>query len=191
MSVSKRVKPENLIHVRDLTQANAALGEIAQLKRNIEIIETDMNDSIDRIKRAADAFAAPRRARLEALANGLSAFAEFNKNSLFAKKRGVELSFGTLGFRRSSEIKPKGRGTWAQVLNKIKELGASEAIRIREDVNRDTLRAWPEERLEILGVTRVDKDLFWYELKTETLNPDSTGSKPATAGAPNHEENAS
>ncbi|MEO5334124.1 MAG: host-nuclease inhibitor Gam family protein [Magnetococcus sp. YQC-5] len=170
MSTSRRIKPENFVHVRDLQQANAALGEIAQLQRNIDIIEADMNDSIDRIKRASDAFAAPRRSRLEALANGLLAFAEFNKEILFDKKRGLELSFGTLGFRRSSEIKPKGRGTWAQVLDKIKELGVGEAIRIREDVNREALRNWSEERLGLLGISRVDKDVFWYELKTENLD---------------------
>ncbi|MBF0125702.1 MAG: host-nuclease inhibitor Gam family protein [Magnetococcales bacterium] len=182
MSVSKRVKPENIVHVRDLQQANAALGEIAQLQRNIEIIETDMNESIDRIKRAADAFAAPRRARLESLANGLSAFAEFNKGTLFEKRRGVELSFGVLGFRRSSEIKPKGRGTWAQVLDRIKELGVGEAIRIREDVNRELLRGWPEERLELLGVSRIEKDLFWYELKTTSLATGTSGSAGASIG---------
>lgn len=176
MSVNKRVKPENIVHVRDLQQANVVLGEMAQLKRNIDIIEADMNESIDRIKRAADAFSAPRRTRLEALANGLLAFAEFNKETLFGKRRGLELSFGMLGFRRSSEIKPHGRGTWAQVLDKIKELGIGEAIRIREDVNRETLRGWPEERLELLGVQRMDKDVFWYELKSTLLHPDKAAS---------------
>ncbi len=174
MSVSKRIKPENLVHIRDLKQANAALGEISQLKRNIEIIEADMNESIDRIKRAADAFSAPRRTRLEALANGILAFAEFNKEILFDKRRGIELSFGGFGFRRSSEIRPKGRGTWAQVLDKIKELGSHEVIRIREDVNRDQLRGFSDEKLELLGVKRIEKDIFWYEIKTETITQNQT-----------------
>ncbi|MBF0438740.1 MAG: host-nuclease inhibitor Gam family protein [Magnetococcales bacterium] len=173
MSVTKRHKPENLVHVRDLTQANAVLGEIAQLKRNIETIEADMNDSIDRIKRSAEAFAAPRHARLNALANGLLAFAEFNKEALFVKRRGIELSFGELGFRRSSELKPKARGTWAQVLDTLKGVGAGEAIRVREDVNREVLRLWSDERLQLVGVQRVEKDIFWYEVKTETLNQET------------------
>ncbi|MBF0212018.1 MAG: host-nuclease inhibitor Gam family protein [Magnetococcales bacterium] len=170
MAVSKRNKPDNLVAVRDLQEANTVLGEIAQLKRSIDAIEADMNDTIDRIKRSAEAFSAPRRARLDALTNGLLAFAEFNKESLFTKKRALELSFGMLGFRRSSELKPQGRGTWAQVLDKIKALGMAEALRVREEVNRETLRAWPEERLGVLGVRRVEKDLFWYELKMESLD---------------------
>ncbi|MBF0192870.1 MAG: host-nuclease inhibitor Gam family protein [Magnetococcales bacterium] len=173
MTVSKRNKPDNLVVVRDLKEANGVLGEIAQLKRSIDAIEADMNASIDRIKRSAAAFSAPRRARLEALANGLLAFAEFNKESLFVKRRGIELSFGVLGFRKSNELKPQGRGTWAQVLGKIKELGVVEGIRVREDVNREAMRGWSDERLEMLGVRRVEKDLFWYELKLESLNPET------------------
>ncbi|MBF0179247.1 MAG: host-nuclease inhibitor Gam family protein [Magnetococcales bacterium] len=187
MSVRKRIKPENIIHVRDLQQANAALGEIAQLARNLEIISADMNESIDRIKRASEAFAAPRRARLEALANGLSAFAEFHKATLFEKRRGIELTFGAFGFRRSSEVKPTGRGTWAQVLERIKELGEREVIRIREDVNRDALRAWSEERLALLGVDRIDKDVFWYEPKTAALSQEAARGLPMDAVA-NREE---
>lgn len=176
MAVSRRNKPDNLVPVRDLQEANTVLGEIAQLKRNIDAIEADMNDTIDRIKRSAEAFSAPRRARLDALTNGLLAFAEFNKATLFARRRGIELSFGVLGFRRSNALKPAGRGTWAQVLEKIKALGVTEALRVREEVNRESLRGWPEERLEMLGVRRVEKDLFWYEVNVESLQP--TGNHP-------------
>ncbi|MBF0628899.1 MAG: host-nuclease inhibitor Gam family protein [Magnetococcales bacterium] len=170
MAAGRRIKPDNLVCVRDLQEANTVLGEIAHLKRSIDAIEADMNESIDKIKRSAEAFSAPRRMRLDALTNGLSAFAEFNKESVFAHRRGVELSFGMMGFRRSSELKPQGRGTWAQVLEKIKELGIPEALRVREDVNREALRGWSEERLKLLGVRRVEKDLFWFALKMENLN---------------------
>ncbi|MBF0370678.1 MAG: host-nuclease inhibitor Gam family protein [Magnetococcales bacterium] len=169
MASRKRIKPKSPVIVRDLEHANQVLGEIAHLKRNISAIETDMNQSIDRIKAAAEAFAAPRRSRLDALTAGLTAFAEYHKEGLFKKKRSVDLAFGHLGFRRSSEIKPKPRSKWALILNRIKELGYRDAIRIREDVNREALRDWPEERLAMVGARRMDKDLFWFELKEEGL----------------------
>lgn len=181
MTERKRKPSKPTLHIRDLPEADRILSEMAQLQRSLEAIEADMNASIDKIKQSAAAFAAPRRERLASLANGLSAFAEINKENLFDKRRGVELSFGTLGFRRSSELKPQGRGTWGEVLNKIKELGVTEALRIREEVNRETLRAWPDDRLQGVGVQRVEKDLFWYEIKTEHFQTEGIW-KEATIG---------
>ncbi|NGZ06358.1 MAG: host-nuclease inhibitor protein Gam [Magnetococcales bacterium] len=170
MAARKRKQSQPSMTVADLHAANQVLGEIAQLQRSLHAIEADMHASIDKIKQSALAFAAPRRARLARLARGLSAFAETHKESLFAKRRGVELACGALGFRRSSRLKPQGRGSWDQVLDRIKELGATEALRIREDVNREALRGWPDARLQEVGVNRVEQDLFWYEVKLDLLH---------------------
>ncbi|MBF0416759.1 MAG: host-nuclease inhibitor Gam family protein [Magnetococcales bacterium] len=152
------------------------MGEIAHVQRSLDAIHMDMHESIERIKRASEAFAAPRRARLEALVAELSTFAERNKPLLFARKRGIELTHGMLGFRRTRAIRPPIRGGWGGVLQKIKALGASEAIRVREDVNRAVLRGWSVERLAQLGIESVRSDLFWYELKVDNLHPDATPS---------------
>ncbi|WP_457571290.1 host-nuclease inhibitor Gam family protein [Desulfovulcanus sp.] len=164
-----RRKPKNLYPIKDLQQANQAMAEIKELKRSLEQIEHDLNDTIDRAKANAEAKAAPIQSRLEALENGLLAFAEYNKEELFAKKRTVEVMHGLLGYRRSKEIKTKPKITWAMVLGKIKELGFKEAIRIKEQVNKEELRTWTDERLNLIGARRVEKDSFWYEVKEENL----------------------
>ena len=43
-----RVKPKNLYPIKDLAAANAAMAEIAGIKRSIANIESTMNESIDR-----------------------------------------------------------------------------------------------------------------------------------------------
>ena len=53
----------------------------------------------------------------------------------------------------------------AMVLGKLEELGFEKGIRINKTVNKDVLRTWPDERLELVGARRVEKDDFWYELK--------------------------
>ncbi|MEO5376238.1 MAG: host-nuclease inhibitor Gam family protein [Magnetococcus sp. DMHC-6] len=164
-----QVNPEHLIIVRDLNHANAILGEIAGLKRKISAIEADMNTSIERIKTAAEAFASPRRIRLEALANGLAAFAEYHKTEMFTHRRSIPLNFGVIGFRRANEIKPKPSIKWLDVLQKLKELGLFSAIRQREEINKDALRHWSEEQLDQIGAQRLEKDQFWYEIKEEIL----------------------
>jgi hypothetical protein len=67
--------------------------------------------------------AMPLQSRLASIEGGLLAFAEHNKDDLFKSKRSRELDFGTLGYRRSKEIKPQPKKTWKMVLGAIKELG--------------------------------------------------------------------
>lgn len=164
-----RSKPKNLFPVKDLAEANRVLGEIAQLKRDVAMHEAEMNDEIDRLKAETEAKVAPLQARQASLENGLLAFAEYNKDDLFQDKRSKDLDFGAIGYRRSKEIKPAPKHTLAMVLGKIKELGFETAIRIKEAVNKEELAQWPDERLELVGARRVEKDTFWYELDEQKI----------------------
>jgi phage host-nuclease inhibitor protein Gam len=159
-----RVKPNNLYPIRDLAAANAAMAEIARIKRSIAELENTMNNRIDSIKAEAEMEAMPLQARLASIEGGLLAFAEHNKADLFKAKRSRELDFGTLGFRRSKELKPKPKTTWKMILGTIKEMGFKTALRVKESVNREELHTWPDERLDVVGCRRVDKDTFWYEI---------------------------
>lgn len=162
-------KPKNFYPVKDLTAADAALAEIAALKRSTADIETNMNDEIDKIKIEAEAQAAPLQTRLAALENGLLAYAEFKKDELFKDKRSKELDFGSLGYRKSREVKPKPKNTWKMILGRLKELKFKQAIRIKESINKDELHQWPDERLDLIGARRVKKDTFWYEIDEQKI----------------------
>lgn len=164
-----RSKPKTLYPVKDLKAANTCLGEIAQIKRAIAEINGTMNERIDQLKAEAEAQAAPMQARLNAMESGLLAFAEYNKADLFQDKRSCELDFGLLGYRKSSEIRPKAKHTLAMILGRIKELGFGAAIRVKEEVNKDELHTWTDERLDLVGARRVEKDTFWYECKEEEI----------------------
>lgn len=164
-----RCKPKNLHPVKNLKEADLALAQLARLKRDLGRIRDEANEEIDRVKSEAEARAEPLNARLDALENGLLAFAEFNKEELFALRRSRELAFGALGWRRSREIKPTPKGSWKMILARIKEHGFAEALRTREEVNREELHGWPEERLAQVGARRVEKDSFWYEINEQPL----------------------
>ncbi len=160
-----RRKPntKNLYPVKNLEEANNALADIAALKRQVEGVNADMNAAIDRAKADAEVKAAPLQVQMNALENGLLAYAEINKDELFDKKRSVDLDFGSIGYRRSREVKPLPKHTLAMVLDKIKTLNMTEAIRTRESVDKDVLRNWPEERLATVSARIVEKDTFWLE----------------------------
>ncbi|BBO74701.1 hypothetical protein DSCW_21180 [Desulfosarcina widdelii] len=164
-----RVKPNNLYPIKDLSAANAAMAEIAVTKRGIADLENYMNDRIDRIKAETEVEAAPLQARLASIEGGLLAFAEHNKAELFKTKRSRELDFGSLGYRRSKELKPKTKTTWKMVLGRIKEMGFAMALRVKETVNREELHTWTDERLDLIGCRRVEKDQFWYEIDEKKI----------------------
>lgn len=159
-----RSKPDSIKPISDLSQANAALAEIAEIKRELSAIEVDMNEAIDRLKAQAEAQAAPLQAKIKVLEGGLQAFAEYNKKSLFTDKRSKELDYGTIGYRKSSQIKPKAKTTWEMVLGRLKDLKFLSAIRTRDEVAKEELATWPNERLDLVGARRVEKDQFWYEI---------------------------
>ncbi|MDA8138010.1 MAG: host-nuclease inhibitor Gam family protein [Desulfobacteraceae bacterium] len=163
-----RSKPNSIKPINDLCQANDALALIAAGKRTVAAIEAEMNAAIDRLKAEAEAQAAPLQAQIKAIEGGLQAFAEYNR-ALFKEKRSRELDHGAIGFRKSKELKPAPKHTWQMVLGRLKELAFMPAIRIKEEVNKEELATWPDERLELVGVRRVEKDLFWYEISQEKI----------------------
>ncbi len=170
-SKSKRKKPTNLHPVKDLAEANTVLAEIGMLDREIKRIKADQQEEIDRIKAETDALVTPLEERMENMGTGLNAFSEYNKGKLFETKRSVELTFGVLGYRRSNEIAPKPKHTLAMILGRLKDLSFAEAIRVKEEVNKDVLKTWPDERLDLVGARRIEKDSFWFEVKEEEINP--------------------
>lgn len=159
-----RVKPQNVQPVRSIEEANEALREIGELKRLAADIENRMNDDIAAIKANAAEEAAPHNTRRAALENGLLAFAEIKKDEIFDGKRSLRLDYGELGYRKSTELATVKGFTWKQVLGKLKELAFKEAIRIKEEPDKEVMSQWPDERLALVGTERREKDTFWFEI---------------------------
>lgn len=174
-----RTKPNPACVVADLGAANLALARLAEIKRGVDAENLRLNEAIDRLKAHVVEVTAAPLAEAAAIEAALASFAETKKEELFVKARSRALTFGMLGFRRSCEVKPvssKPRTTWAAILDKIKSLATKEkgdpftaAIRVKEEVDRDVLKTWPEERLTEVGARIVQKDAFFYELATEEI----------------------
>lgn len=164
-----RVKPQNLHPIHNIDEANEALMEIGELQRIQKDIELRMNDDIAKIKAGAEQDAAGHMARRTALENGLMAYADTNKVELFKDRRSVDLNYGSIGYRKSTELATVKGSTWKTVLGKLKELAFKEAIRTKEEPDREIMSQWPDERLELVGCQRREKDTFWLEINEEEL----------------------
>lgn len=166
--MGKRTKPQALV-IADLAQAEGVLAELAEIDRSLELAKAAMNEEIDGAKATARAAAEPLEARRKELVIALEAFATHNKAALFAKKKSLDLGFGVIGFRLASRLKTVAKTTWGQVLEALKSYGFTEAIRVKEEVDRDVMRDWPAERLATVGVTRETADDFYIEIKQEEV----------------------
>ena len=165
-----RIKPQqNIQPVRTAEEANEALKELGELKRITADIENRMNDDLALIKTGAAQEAAPHNSRRAALENGLMAYAEANKDILFKDRRSVKFDYGELGYRRSAELAPKKGSTWKKILGRLKELAFTDAVRVKEEPDKEAMSQWPDERLELVDCERRQKDTFWFELDEEKL----------------------
>lgn len=168
-----KVAAVNRAQIKSLADAGDALREIAAVERAVSEIESEANARIDRAKADAAQKSEPYKQRLKEFSEGLQVYAEYNRAELFAKRQSVELPFGFFGFRKSSELKPASKMTWAKVLDKLQSLKARRFIRVKEEVNRERLRELDADQLEPYGVRLVEKETFWIETKSEELGGDA------------------
>jgi len=166
--MANRMKPKAVESIRSNQEVDDAFFRIAQLRLLLKGIDADAEERINKIKAEAVKKAEPYRAEIEKLSNGIFVYAEYEKNNLFDKKRSVELNFGVFGYRRSSSIHVK-----KTTLELLKQLGFSQAINVKEMVNKEVLGGYDDETLAKVDASREEKDEFWFEVKeqaiTETL----------------------
>ena len=172
-----REKPKAIV-LADLREVDAALAELAALRREISAVEGVMNDAIDNIKAEAKSKTEPLTSRTKTLEIAVANFAAARKAEFFSKKKSLELTFGVFGFRKSSKLKTLKSWTWGGVLERLKELvkGSDEnaeifgkGIRCKEEVAKDVIGDWPPERQVAVGVQLSSEDEFFYELKAEEI----------------------
>lgn len=163
-----RIKPEPVI-VTDLSEAGRTLGEIGAIDREIDRIETDMQEQIDGIKALAARKAKPLQEKRRALSDALATFATLNRRDLFRKSKSLDLGFGVIGFRLSTSISQLRGVTVDMTIERMRELKLSDGIRIKESVDKEACGGWPDERLELVGLKRQQKDAFYYEVSAEAI----------------------
>ncbi|MDE6927691.1 MAG: host-nuclease inhibitor Gam family protein [Muribaculaceae bacterium] len=102
----------------------------------------------------------------------LQAFATENRDEHFSKRKSMETTHGTLGFRIGNpQLKPAKGMTWAGILELLKMKGKG-YIRTVEEVAKDKLLAERELDecrivMEACHISVVQKETFYVEPKSE------------------------
>lgn len=159
-----RAKPQALV-IRDADHASEVLSQIAARKRRIEGAWASANIVIDEIKTNTTNSCARDVAELADLEAALTNWAEHNRASILPKgQKSLRLVHGIIGWRASSKLATLKGFTWPRVLGVLTTMRCREAVRVKEEVDKEVLATWPEERLATVGVYIKKEDTFFYEL---------------------------
>lgn len=159
-----RVRITDEVVLQSWDDVDLHLKEIAECEMAVERIEARMNEKIQDVKLEAELEARPIKERIEKLGREVKDFVELNRSEIKGKTK--VLNFGKTGFRQSTKIIIK---SVQAVLNALKARRMDDCIIVKESVNKDRLREYPDEVIAAVGAGKKVEDVFWYEVDRERL----------------------
>jgi len=169
--MAKRVK--KVIHsgIRS-EQMETAFAEYAAADARLAKINATMDEQITRIREKYSDDIAQLTSTKDNAFEIVQAYAQENRDVLFAKKKSLDAAHGTYGFRTGTpKLKTLKGFTWEAVKNLLKEF-LPKYVRVQEEPAKDKLLADREvkkvaENLAKCGITVVQDETFFIELKKE------------------------
>lgn len=167
---TKKVTAEPIL--KNWDEVDATLLELQTIDGRVGTVEATVNAEINSWKERLAEETREDLARKARLEKDLKEYAEYHKDAM-GNKRSRELNHGIVGFRRSTELAALAKLAWGQVVAKLKELGRLSFIRVKDEIDKEAIRAanLPEAELAICGMRMVDKDTFYYDLADTTAKP--------------------
>ena len=168
--MNARLKTNGITVPATRKQAEDLLFGIGELQREVARKETNMNDELAAIKRKYGDEVKPLNAVIDDQFAALHMYAEANKDDLLeGKLKSCKMATGDIGWRTST---PKVTVRNVKVvLESLKQLGLSQFIRMKEEINKEAILADKDQKAaSINGITISQKDEFWvkpYESEIE------------------------
>lgn len=160
---SHRVKSDNnsIEQIASFEQADQAMKQLADLQFAISQAEQAAKDKIDEVKTDLAESVTPLQDKSKQLIRTLEVFSTANRMA-FDKKQSRTLSFGTLGWRKSTSISIK-KTTLGLIRTFMPGKKGLAYINIKETVDRKALAKLTDERLAAVDAQRKEKEVFFAE----------------------------
>lgn len=142
-----------------------ALMEIGGIDRELGLLESSQNEKIDQIKTQTKESAEPHLTKKAGLELAIKEYCKSNKAE-FAKIKTKTLTFGEVGFRISTKIIIK---SVADTLQSLKDLALNNCIRIKEELDKETMKTLTDETLAEVGAAKKTENVFGYTLNVERI----------------------
>lgn len=160
----------NAFVVADINDATEAVAEMASIDRALTLIEVELKEKIDQAKAEAAQKAAGLPEKYKDMERAVCTWAKLRKEELFADSKTLDLGAGKIGFRVSMPSIVQQSGVTVEgTLARLRELGLSEGIMVKESLAKAVLLGWPEERLALVGLRRKQTDDFFVDIPRESV----------------------
>ncbi len=153
MAKKKIIKREALSVPQTIMEAAEILGQIGHKEREIQKINTQLNDQIEQMKAIESDKLSPIEEERDQLVDALFAFAESRRDELTekGKSKTVKLLTGKLSWRTTPprvNLREK-----EAILARLKELGLGRFIRVKEEVDKEAMLKESEVAQTVKGVS--------------------------------------
>jgi phage host-nuclease inhibitor protein Gam len=148
-----KTRGANLPVPQSLDEAAGVVRAIGDLNRNVARLEADMNDELAKVKERYEALAEPLRAAATGKTEGLKMWAEANRSALTGgdKSKTIDLGTGLVKWRLRPPSVRLSR--MEEIIARLKMLGLTRFVRVKEEVNKEALLAEPEIAGTVAGVS--------------------------------------
>lgn len=152
-SKKTRIKTTAQPAAQSRDEAEAMIGRIGQISRELTRQDADLGDALAKAKQNAEAVALPLKDELETLKDRVQRWAEANRNDITraGKTKTVEFTTGKVSWRaRPASVTLRKVEDVIAFLEKAK--GGMAYLRIKAEVNKEALRDAPTFAATVPGV---------------------------------------
>jgi phage host-nuclease inhibitor protein Gam len=150
--------------IDSLVDVDAALHRLSDLFHTISRIEADADAKINAVVDEKVALAKPVNKEIHDLEQKLRLFLFAQKSMLFSKVKTMELNFGKIGFRQSTQVKTK-----KDTLDLIRKLNFEDGFKAKFSLNRNAMKNWPIEKLAQVHASKIIEDQAFYDVNEFSL----------------------
>ena len=169
---SDKLKRIAIATPQSLDEASAYVAAIAEEQRTIDKLQAEFNQKVKELQEQAVAAVKPHSTQVEALVEGVYAFAQSRQAELIGdgKKKSVDVPAGTFGWRLTP---PAVSITGVEdVLERLKKMKLQKFIRTKEEIDKEAMLKDQEQALKVEGVSIGQREEFFVkptELKVEVV----------------------
>lgn len=158
------------LQLENWQQADDALRQIGENRRDLASIETMMNERIADAKADAEAKGRPIKDHIAMLEQALREFAMLHRADL-GKAKSRTLTFGKVGFRQSTRLTlPRGVEKVKTIIEELLRRGMKECVVYPEPkIDKDALKKYSAGEIAEVGAKLEVEDVFGYDVDEEAL----------------------
>ena len=151
-------------HLKSYDEVDFAIRAWWECDAKVAALATKQQQELNKITDKYSKEADPHISEKLRLEQDIKDYCEFHQED-FEKEKTRLLTFGKIGFRKSSKLATLKGWTWAKVLAKLKELARLEFVRTKEEVNKDAIKQadMGAKVLQSFGCQIIDEESFWFE----------------------------